>query len=116
MVVVYIVVGVAVIAGIAYLAYLSAKKRREALQALASELGWRFYPDKDTSHDDEYAHFDIFSKGHSRVAFNTLIGSIEIDGRRFEAKAGDFRYRITSGAGKNRRTSTHTFSYLSTLR
>ena len=112
MIAVYIIVGVALFAGIAYLSYLSAKKRREALQALANELGWRFHPDKDTSHDEEYAHFDIFSKGHSRVAFNTLTGSLEIDGRHFGAKAGDFRYRITSGSGKNRRTSTHTFSYL----
>ena len=83
--------GIALVVLVAYLSYLAAKKRREEMQALADHLGWRFYPDKDSSHDDEYSHFEIFRKGHSRVAFNTLVGDLEIDGRRFPAKAGDVR-------------------------
>ncbi len=109
-----IVIGVVIVAviGGAILAHLAAKKRREELQALASELGMRFEPRHDGSHDDEYAHFEIFRRGHSRSAYNTLYGSLEIDGRRYTAKAGDFRYKRTSGSGKNRRTSTYHFSYL----
>jgi len=107
-----VVAFVLLIVGGIFLGHLAAKKRREEMQALAAELGWRFYPDKDSSHDEEYAHFEIFRRGHSRVAFNTLIGSVEIDGRQIYTKAGDFRYRVTRGSGKNRRTSTYTFSYL----
>jgi hypothetical protein len=107
-----LVCGLILMGIIAYLSWLAAKKRREALAALAQDLGWRFHPDRDSYHDDEYSHFEIFRKGHSRYAFNTLLGKVEIDGRDFPAKAGDFRYKVTSGSGKNRRTTTHTFSYL----
>jgi len=110
---VLLTVGALILMGlIAYFGWLAAKKRREAMQALAQDLGWRFYPDRDPHHDEEYEHFEIFRKGHGRYAFNTLLGSIEIDDREFPAKAGDFRYRVTTGSGKNRRTSTYTFSYL----
>ena len=106
------VLALALMGLLAYLGWLAAKKRREAMQALARDLGWRFYPDKDPYHDEEYDHFEIFRKGHSRHAFNTMLGSVEIDGRDFPAKAGDFRYKVTSGSGKNRSTTTYTFSYL----
>ena len=108
----FVIGGIALVVLVAFLGHLAAKKRREAMQRLAEHLGWSFYPDKDSSHDDEYAHFEIFRKGHSRVAFNTMVGDVEIDGRRFPAKAGDFRYRVTSGSGKNRSTRTYTFTYL----
>ena len=110
--VVFVIGVIALVALAAYFSWLAAKKRREAMHALASELGWRFFPDRDSSHDDEYAHFEIFRRGHSRTAFNTMVGDLEIDGRRFPAKAGDFRYKRTSGSGKNRRTTTYTFTYL----
>ena len=107
-----VVLALCAMALIAYLGWLAAKKRREALSALSRDLGWHFYPDKDPYHDEEYDHFEIFRKGHSRYAFNTLRGKVEIDGRDFPAKAGDFRYKVTSGSGKNRSTTTYTFSYL----
>lgn len=107
-----IVVVVVLIAVGAYLGHLQAKKRREALAQLARELGWRFDPSRDTFHDDEYAHFEIFRKGHSRYAFNTLTGTMQINGRPHPAKMGDYHYKVTSGSGKNRRTRTYRFSYL----
>ena len=107
------IIGAMILIGVvAYFGHLAAKKRREAMQVLAHDLGWRFLPERDPYHDEEYAHFEIFRKGHGRAAFNTLVGSVQIDERSFPAKAGDFRYRVTSGSGKNRRTSTYTFSYL----
>ncbi|MHC4076853.1 MAG: DUF3137 domain-containing protein [Planctomycetota bacterium] len=110
---VLIIVGIVALIGlVAYFGYLAAKKRREAMEALARDLGWRFYPGNDSSHDEEYSHFEIFRRGHGRVAFNTLVGRVEADNRTYPAKAGDFRYKVTSGTGKNRRTSTYTFSYL----
>jgi hypothetical protein len=110
--VLFIIAVVLLIGAGIYFGYLAAKKRREAMQALAQELGWRFSPERDSSHDDEYSHFEIFRRGHGRVAFNTLFGNLEIDGRRFRAKAGDFRYKVTSSSGKSQTTSTYTFSYL----
>lgn len=95
-----------------YLGYLQEKKRREALARLAGELGWRFDPSKDWSHDEEYAHFEVFRRGHGRCAFNTLTGALDWDGRACPAKMGDFRYKVTSGSGKSRRTRTYRFSYL----
>ncbi len=107
-----IVAVVALIAVGAYLGHLAAKKRMAAMGALARELGWRFSASKDTLHDDQYAHFEIFRRGHSRVAFNTMEGELEIDGRSYRAKAGDFRYRVTHSTGKSTTTTTYRFSYL----
>lgn len=89
-----------------------ARQRREALAALAQELGWNFYPQRDTDHDDHYAHFEIFRRGNGRTAYNTLVGHRTIDGVQVPVKAGDFRYTVTTGSGKDRKTTTYTFSYL----
>jgi hypothetical protein len=96
----------------AYYAYQQQQKRREAMGALAAELGWQFVPDSDFSHDDEYAHFEIFRHGHSRCAYNTLLGSITIDGKPWPAKMGDFLYKVTTSNGKTTTTHTYRLSYL----
>ena len=108
-----IVVAVIAVAGLVfYYGHLAQKKRREAMAALAGQLGWRFDPTKDRSHDDEYAHFEIFRRGHSRCAFNTLTGEVTIDERNYPAKMGDFVYKITTSTGKSTQTHTYRFSYL----
>jgi hypothetical protein len=110
--IVIIVVFAAIVAVIGYFAWLADKKRREALAAFAARHGFDFDPSTDSSHDDRYAQFEIFRRGHSRVARNTMTGSIELFGQRCELCCGDFRYKQTSGSGKNRKTSTYRFSYL----
>lgn len=90
----------------------AAKKRREALAALGAELGLGFDPAHDSTHDDEYEHFEIFRRGFARSAYNTLWGQAEINGATLSVKMGDFRYKTREGSGKNRRTVTHRFSYL----
>lgn len=107
-----VVLVVIAIATIGYYAWLREKKRREALLALANRLGWQFVPARDHSHDEEYAHFEIFRRGHSRSAFNTMYGMLDIDGQPYSGKMGDFRYKVTSGSGKSTTTRTYTFSYL----
>jgi len=107
-----VVVGLLVAAAIGYLVYRAQKKRREALAAVAAQMGWHFDPRRDRSHDDEYAHFDIFRRGHSRAAHNTLTGELEIDGRPYPAKMGDFTYKVTTHTGKSSSTQTYRFSYL----
>lgn len=106
-----VVVIAVIIVGIAIGAHLE-RKRREEMAQLAAELGFHFDPSKDGSHDDEYAHFEVFRQGHSRVAMNTLRGQVEVSGRACPVKMGDFRYRKREGSGKNRRTVTYRFSYI----
>jgi len=101
---------VAAISG--YFAHQAAKKRQEAMSALAARLGMSYSPAHDTSHDEEYAHFELFRRGFERSAFNTLSGRIEVSGQRVYCKMGDFKYKTREGTGKNRRTVTHRFSYL----
>jgi hypothetical protein len=105
------VVLVAIAVG-AYYGWRAGKQRREALAAVAAGLGWRFDPRRDRDHDDEYAHFEIFRRGHSRAAYNTLFGEAEIGGRGYPAKMGDFTYKITTSTGKSTHTKTYRFSYL----
>ncbi len=109
LIIILVIVGVSIAI---YFSYLQQKKRREAMAALAAELGWAFHPGRDTSHDDEYAHFEIFRRGHSRAAYNTLCDEITIDERRYPAKMGDFTYKVTRSSGKSTSTTTYRFSYL----
>ena len=92
--------------------YYAQKKRREALAALANRLGWTFNPASDPYHDEQFRHFKIFTRGHSRRTYNTLRGSIKILDKTCKAKAGDYLYKETHGSGKDRRTTTYRFSYL----
>ena len=41
-----------------------------------------------------------------------MYGSVTLFGQGCDLVAGDFRYKVTSGSGKNRSTSTYHFSYL----
>lgn len=108
-----LIVVVVILAGVGgYFAWKAEQKRREELAALASEIGWRYSPSRDWSRDADFVQFEIFRRGHSRVAFHTLEGEMEIQGRRYAGRMGDYQYKITSGSGKNRRTRTYTFSYI----
>ena len=105
---VFIVIVIIVIAIVAYFEWQRRKARTAALADLARGLGWRFEPSDDRDHDDEYVYFDIFRKGRSRVAYNTLYGSVEIGGSDFGVKMGDFRYTVQHG----KHSSTYRLSYL----
>lgn len=88
------------------------QQRRADLGSLAAELGLTFSAARDTLHDKHYAHFEIFRQGHSRAAYNTLRGDLTLNGVTHPVRCGDFTYQVTSGSGKDRRTTTHNFSYL----
>ena len=102
---------VVVILGIIH-AHRMEKERRAAMAALAAEYGLDFDPGRDTGQDDRFTQFSIFRKGHSRTAFNTISGGFKIAGEQVPLFAGDYRYSVTSGSGKNRRTRTYRLSYL----
>lgn len=95
-----------------YLGYLQQQKRRQELSELATELGWRFDPSHDSSHEERYPQFGIFTRGHSRYAYHSLRGEFVIAGESWPVVMGDYHYRKTSGTGKNRRTRTYRFSFL----
>ncbi len=112
MVALLVIAGIVLVGAVAYFSWLAEKKRREAMTTLATELGWSFDPTRDRSHDEEYAHFEIFRHGHSRAAYNTMWGELELKGRVWPAKMGDFTYKVTTRSGKSTRTTTYRFSYL----
>jgi hypothetical protein len=109
---IFVVAIVAVVLIAVLAAWAQDKRRREELETLAHDLGWRFDPSRDYRHDREFAQFAIFRRGHGRAAYNTLRGQIDICGMSCPAQAGDFTYKVTSGSGKNRKTTTYNFSYL----
>jgi hypothetical protein len=76
------------------------------------DLGWRFEPAKDRSHHERFSQFGVFTRGHSRYAYNTLRGVASIDGRSWPALMGDYHYSETSGTGKDRRTRSYNLSFL----
>ena len=62
---------------LAILGYLSAKKRRQAMMALAARLGLRFDPQKDWDLAERYGFLDKLRAGSNRYAFNTLSGTYQ---------------------------------------
>lgn len=112
LVILLVVVGVTLAIVFGYLAHQAAKKRREELAALAGELGFAFDPASDPSFDDRNAQFAVFRQGHSRAAYNTLTGSLSVDGRAYPATMGDYTYKVTQTTGKTTTTVTYRLSYL----
>lgn len=100
----FALLGLLVVGAIAYANYLTAKKRAEAMAAVAAGRGWEY-----TERDDSWAgRFDgpPFGEGFAQQARNIVRGVH--DGRKFVAF--DYRYSTREGSGKNRHTVTHDFS------
>ncbi len=92
--------------------------RRERLAAVAKRLGMRFdHRPRDWgggffSSGPPLAPFPIFDKGHSRRSWNRLDGELPAWDRSLGVTLADYRYKITSGSGKQRRTRTYQLSFL----
>ena len=103
---------------IAYLVYRYFKRglRRTAMGNLAADMGWEFVPDRNHYYGHQFDQFDIFRRGDTRRAYNTLLGSITVHGKPWTVKMGDFSYTEYSKRGLSRRKSlfsvTNRFSYL----
>lgn len=99
-----IIVGViALIVVLLVLGYISARKRREAMAAVAARLGLRFQPRKDRGLARQYRFLDKLRQGSNRYAFNILSGSYQGQ----EVMLFDYHYQ--TGSGKN--THHHYFSF-----
>ena len=66
---------VAIIAVVAVVGYICAKRRREAMAALAARLGLRFNPHKNRGLARQYRFLDKLRVGSNRYAFNILSGN-----------------------------------------
>jgi len=92
----------------AIVCHLQAKKRREAMGALATRLGLRFDPGKSRDMARRFGFLDKLRQGSNRYAFNILSGNY----RDHEITAFDYHYETHSTGSKGRRrTHHHHFSF-----
>jgi len=106
---VLVIVGiVALIIVGAVLGCLAAKKRREAMLAMAARLGLRFDPGKDWELARRYQFLDKLRAGDNRYAFNVLSGKYQSH----DVMAFDYHYETHSTDSKgHRQTHHHYFSF-----
>jgi hypothetical protein len=108
---IFLVIFAAVLIGV-YYAQRKLEQRTLDLSALAERLGWQFRPENDYDHDERFAQFSIFQQGHTRYAYNTLVGKIHVNGAAWPAQMGDYHYQVTNSDGKTTTTHTYRLSYL----
>ena len=107
-VVIFIILGVALVIIIAVLAHLREKKRREAFQALATQYGFRYSAARDHDIPQRYGFLDKLRQGSGRYAYNTLAGDYE----GHPVQVFDYHYETHSTDSKGRRqTHHHHFSF-----
>lgn len=97
-----IAAGAALVGGIIWLVYHFEKKRTEALEAVAREMGLEFSATKDDEVLAKIQVFSLFNKGHSRKMKNVMKAKTEI------ANLTIFDYKYTTGGGKSSHTHQHT--------
>jgi hypothetical protein len=78
---------------IAVFGYISSMKRRQAMMALATRLGLKFYPNKDRDMARRYRFLDKLRAGRDRYAFNILSGGYQDH----DVTAFDYHYKTGSG-------------------
>jgi hypothetical protein len=88
------------------------RERTAMLAALSAERGWAFAPAKDRRTPRDYRRFELFTRGHSRSAFNTMRGSIDVWTMPVRFQMGDYTYSITTSNGKSSSTRTYEVSYV----
>ena len=91
----------ALVVGLIIWGIVRARQEREALAALAAELGVRFYAEDPWDLPERYGQFDLFDSGHSKRATNVLAG--DVDGRSMIA----FDYSYKTGSGKDESTYSY---------
>src|SRR5262245_9644470 len=98
-----IVVGViALIAGVVYVSHVAEKKRTEAFQKTAGELGFDFLASGEANFLESLKCFHLFSQGHSKKLWNLLRGQTQ------DLEVAIFDYRYTTGSGKHSHTWNQT--------
>jgi len=98
--------GLIVVGFLAYAGYRWTEARKGELAAVAQRMGLNFDPSKRRTFHNHFGH-DLFGRGHSRVAFNTITGVRRLAGHDVPVVMGDYRY--VTGHGKHRKV--HRLSY-----
>lgn len=111
-IVLIIILVICVVAVGAYFSHKAKAARREAMAALAAQLNMSFDPSERSDFDSYYRHFELFRRGHTKRAYNTLAGTFDVSGRPFRAFMGDYRYSVTTSNGKSTQTTTYRVSYI----
>ena len=102
----------AVVIALGIAGHRAAQKRRQELQAYASSRGFQFLPDRGPP-PEGLRRMPPLRSGSNRYAYNTLRGEWELsEGVWTPFQAGDYHYQVTSGSGKNRKTTHYHLSYL----
>jgi hypothetical protein len=83
------------------------KKRREAMELLASKLGLQFNKSRDYKLADRHRFLDKLAVGSNRYAYNVMEG----DYQGHPVALFDYHCETTSGYGKDRKTNHHHFSF-----
>ena len=105
----------AVVIAVAMAEHRAERARTAAVAAVAAREGWEFAAEKDTGFPKRFGQFEVFTRGHTRSAFNTMRGAIEVWGERVSFQSGDYRYAITRSTGKTTTTQTYKISYIVAL-
>ncbi len=99
-----IVIGALIILSVGY-NFIADKKRRDAIQQVAEEMGLAFYADGDPGLLQQLSDLPVFSKGRSRRINNMIHGETDA------VVMGIFDYRYTTGSGKNSRTYRQSIAF-----
>ncbi len=94
---------VAIMVAIVVIGYICARKRREAMAALAARLGLRFNPHKTRGLARQYRFLDRLRRGSNRYAYNILSGNYQ----GHEVTLFDYHYQVQSG----KHTHHYNFSF-----
>jgi hypothetical protein len=106
-IIIFIVFAVLIVIGAIY-GSIAARKRREALAALAARLGLNFSEDDNQSIEDRFDFLDALAQGHNRYAFNVFSGNYAA----YEILVFDYHYETYSRDSKGRQqTHHHYFSF-----
>jgi hypothetical protein len=98
--------------GLAIFGYFQEKKRREALHAVAMQLGFSFSPENDHAFAEQYGFLNHMDDGSDRYAYNIMQGTAA-DGS--PCSIFDYHYETYSTDSKGRRTTHHHYYSIFTL-
>lgn len=92
---------IAVVVGLSVIlyGYFAEKKRRDAMSALAAELGLSYSQDLEAADQIKFQNFQLAQQGRSRKASNVIVADSG------ELRLVFFDYEYKTGSGKN--SSTH---------
>jgi hypothetical protein len=103
----FLILGLAAVAGLAIYQYYRSQQRKQELAALAARYGWLYQPGKDRGMESRFGAFSCLQKGSNRYAYNILEG--KYTGRSICGFDYHFETYSTDSKG-NRQTHHHYFS------